>query len=129
MSEAAPGDSSRARAITAVVYALHALTLVFGFPILLALALNLATRNQLRGTVYESHCAWQLVTAQWALIPGIPGFVLFSLGPAAHDAFLPLGSLLLVITSFWIIYRTIRGFLLWSHRQAAPVPRRTVNEE
>lgn len=124
MNEAAAGDSPRARGLSALVYALHALTLLFAFPILLALAINLATRTVVRGTLYESHFLWQLTTTQWALAAGVPGVVLFALGPSVHASFMPLGSLLLVIASFWIIYRTIRGFMFWSHRQPAPVSRR-----
>lgn len=121
MSETTPGDLPRARALTALVYALHVLTLVFAFPLLLALAINLFARAAVRGTIYESHFVWQLVTTQWALLAGVPGAVLFTLGPRVHESFVPLGSLLLVVASFWIIYRGLRGFMFWSQRQPAPV--------
>lgn len=125
MSEAAAGDSPRARALTALVYALHVLTLVFAFPLLLALAINLFARAAVRGTIYDSHFVWQLVTTQWALIAGVPGAVLFTLGPRVHESFIPLGSLLLLGASLWIIYRTLRGFMFWSQRQAVPVRARS----
>ncbi len=124
MSEAPGTDSPRARGLTALVYALHLLTLVFAFPLLLGLAINLFARGPVRGTIYESHFVWQLVTTQWALVTGVPGAVLFTLGPRVHESFVPLGSLLLVIASFWIVYRALRGFMFWSHRQPAPVRRR-----
>jgi len=120
MSDSDRADAPRARGLAVLVYALQALTLFFGFPLLLALAVNLLARDAVRGTLYESHFHWQLVTTQWALALGVPGAVLFALGPAVHESFVPLGSLLLVVASFWLIYRALRGFMFWTERQPAP---------
>ena len=120
MSEPANDNAPRARGLAVLVYVLHALTLFVGFPLLLALAINVLARDAVRGTLYESHFRWQLVTTQWALVLGVPGAVLFALGPAVHESFLPLGSLLLVVASFWLIYRTLRGFMFWTERAPAP---------
>lgn len=128
MSEAATGDSPRARALTALVYALHVLTLALGFPLLIALTINLFARSAVRGTIYESHFLWQLVTTQWALLAGVPGAVLFTIGPRVHESFVPLGSLLLLIASFWIVFRTLRGMAFWTQRQPTPLPRGSRNE-
>ena len=128
MSEAAGGDSPQARALTALVYLLHVLTLVFAFPLLIALAINLFARAMVRGTIYDAHFVWQLVTTQWALLAGVPGAILFTLGPRVHDSFVPLGSLLLLLASFWIIYRALRGFMFWSQRRPPPVRHRRESE-
>ena len=120
MNASAADDAPRARGLTVLVYALLALTLFFGFPVLLALAINLLARDSVRGTLYESHFHWQLVTTQWTLALGVPGAVLFALGPAVHESFVPLGSLLLVVASFWLIYRALRGFIFWTERQPTP---------
>lgn len=121
MSEAVAGDDPRARMITMLVYALHALTLLLGMPILLALAINLLARDRVRGTLYESHFAWQMKTNEWALLLGAPGFVLFLLGASLHEALAALGSLLLLLALAWICWRALRGFAFWTQRQPVPV--------
>lgn len=120
MSEAAAGESSRARWLALLVYLLHALTLLFGFPLLLALAVNLSARDQVRGTVYESHFAWQMKTNEWGLLLGAPGLVLFLLGTSLHEALAGLGSLLLLLAFAWVCWRALRGFAFWT--QSQPVP-------
>ncbi|MDZ7829885.1 MAG: hypothetical protein U5K33_10500 [Halofilum sp. (in: g-proteobacteria)] len=122
MSDAAANDAPRPRLVTALVYLLHALTLLLGFPILLALALNLMERDNVRGTIYESHFAWQMRTNEWALLLGAPGFVLFLLGTSLHEALAGLGALLLLLAFAWICWRALRGFAFWTQRQ--PVPTR-----
>jgi len=123
MSEAVAGDDPRARMLTMLVYLLHALTLMLGMPILLALAINLLARDRVRGTLYESHFTWQMKTNEWALMLGAPGFVLFLLGASLHEALTGLGSLLLLLAFGWICWRALRGFAFWTQRQ--PVPTRT----
>lgn len=126
MSEAVAGDDPRARMITMLVYVLHALTLLLVMPILLALAVNLLTRDRVRGTLYESHHAWQMKTNEWALLLGAPGFVLFLLGRSLHEGLTGLGALLLLLAFGWICWRGLRGFAFWTQRQ--PVPTRATGD-
>jgi len=121
MSEAAAGDEPRARAITALVYLMQALTLVLGMSILVALAINLLARERVRGTVYESHFAWQMKTNEWALLLGAPGLVLFLLGASLHELLFGIGSLLLLLALGWICWRALRGFAFWTQRQPVPL--------
>lgn len=121
MSEAAAGDNSSARMITMLVYLMYALTLLMGFPILLALAINLSARDRVRGTVYESHFAWQMKTNEVGLLLGAPGFVLFLLGATMHELLGAIGSLLLLLAFGWICWRALRGFAFWTQRQPVPV--------
>lgn len=117
MSEAAAGDAPRARMLTLAVYLLHALTLLFGMPILIALAINLLARNEVLDTVYESHFVWQLKTTEWALYLGAPGTVLFVLGASMHELLTGIGALLLLLAFAWVVWRTLRGFAFWTQRQ------------
>jgi len=121
MSDAPAGDEPRARTITALVYLMQALTLLLGMPILIALAINLMGRDSVRATLYESHFAWQMKTNEWALLLGVPGFVLFLLGASLHELLAGIGSLLLLLAFGWVCWRTLRGFAFWTQRQPVPV--------
>lgn len=132
---------------THVMYALHALagiigitssatvvgTFVFGLPSIIAILMNYARRDAVRGSWLESHFAWQTRTFWNALVMLVviivialllSVFGLLSLvstpltGPAgAAGAGLGFAGAWLaftagaIITGIWILYRVIRGWL------------------
>lgn len=132
---------------THVMYALHAFagfigitsgatiigTFVFGLPSIVAIIMNYARRDSVRGSWLESHFTWQARTFWTALILGIAlfcialvlsGVGLVSLlstpltGPAgAVGAGAGFGGAWIAMTlgailaGVWILYRVIRGWL------------------
>lgn len=132
---------------THLMYALHALagfigvtssatvvgTFLFGLPSILALVMNYARRDAVRGTWLESHFLWQARTFWSALamlvvivvvalllslfglvslvstpVTGPAGAAGAGLGFAGAWVAFTLGALL---TGIWILYRVIRGWL------------------
>ena len=86
MIDAGSGKTSEELAslktITQVVYALQALSFMFGVTALVGLIINYVKREDVAGTVYQSHFDWQIRTFWWGLLWGVLGFMLIiALGP------------------------------------------------
>jgi len=132
---------------THVMYALHALAgfigvtsgasivgaFVFGLPSIIAILMNYARRDAVRGSFLESHFRWQASTFWTAVVLGIAlfcialvlsAFGLVSLittpvtGPAgAAGAGVGFGGALVALTlgamlaGIWILYRVVRGWM------------------
>jgi uncharacterized membrane protein len=91
------------RTITTVVYALQALSFAFGVTALVGLIINYVKRDDVAGTLYESHFNWQIRTFWWGLLWGVLGFILiFAFG---------LGLVVLFVAWVWAIYRVVKGWL------------------
>jgi uncharacterized membrane protein len=91
------------RTITTVVYALQALSFAFGVTALVGLIINYVKRDDVAGTLYESHFNWQIRTFWWGLLWGVLGSILiFALG---------LGLVVLFVAWIWAIYRVVKGWL------------------
>jgi uncharacterized membrane protein len=115
---------------THVIYALHAASLLvgifgaasiigaflFGIPSILAVILNYARRDDVRGTYLESHFRWQIRTFwfafAWAIFGGL-AFVTVLLIPLALVLF---GGL-----AIWVIYRVIRGWMRLREGRTVPI--------
>ncbi len=132
---------------THVMYALHALAgfigvtsgatvigaFVFGLPSIIAVVMNYARRDAVRGTWLESHFLWQARTFWTALVLGLALFVvamvlgalgLISLasspltggvgvagaGAGFAGAWLSF-TLGAILAGVWILYRVVRGWL------------------
>jgi uncharacterized membrane protein len=105
--EAGSGKTSEELAslktITTVVYALQALSFAFGVTALVGLIINYVKRDDVAGTLYESHFNWQIRTFWWGLLWGVLGSILiFALG---------LGLVVLFVAWVWAIYRVVKGWL------------------
>jgi uncharacterized membrane protein len=91
------------KTITQVVYALQALSFMFGVSALVGLIINYVKREDAVGTVYQSHFDWQIRTFWWGLLWGVLGCLLIiALG---------LGFLMLFVAWIWAIYRVVKGWL------------------
>ena len=89
--------------LTMVVYALQALSFAFGVTALVGLIINYVKRDDVVGTLYESHFNWQIRTFWWGVLWGVLGFILiFALG---------LGFIILFAAWVWAIYRVVKGWL------------------
>ena len=103
------------------IYALHAISLLFGifgaatvigafltgWPSIIAVILNYVKRSEVRGTWLDSHFRWQIRTFWYGLLwVGLCVlFVILTLGIGIIVAWLPL-----VIVSVWFVYRIARGW-------------------
>jgi uncharacterized membrane protein len=117
MSEA-PRDSLVR--LTHIIYGLHAFSAVMGvissaaivtafltgWPSILAVVLNYARRNDVRGTYLESHFRWQIRTFWFAALWVIVAVLLF-----VTLIGIPLAWLLVVATGIWVLYRIVRGWM------------------
>ena len=105
---AAPGIPSSATIIGAFV---------FGWPSIIAVIINYATRDRVRDTWLATHWRWQLRTfwfaALWLLVAGLLVITLIGI-PAAF--------MVIVGTGLWVLYRVIRGWLALLDRRAMPLP-------
>jgi uncharacterized membrane protein len=107
---------------TAVIYALHAFSLLTGvlgaatvigafltgWPSIIAVILNYVKRGDVRGTWLESHFRWQIRTfwfgLLWVAVCGL--FLVMTLGIGILVVWLPLG-----FVTIWFIYRIARGWM------------------
>ncbi|MBK7768651.1 MAG: hypothetical protein IPI44_23020 [Sulfuritalea sp.] len=114
-----------------VMYGLHAVSaasgilssatiigaFVFGWPSIIAVIINYATRDRVRDTWLATHWRWQLrsfwFAALWLLVAGLLVITLIGI-PAAF--------MVIVGTGLWVLYRVIRGWLALLDRRAMPLP-------
>src|SRR5690349_2772444 len=91
------------KSITQVVYGLYAASLVVGITYLVAIILNYVKKDDVAGTMYESHFRWQIRTFWFSLLWGFLGFLLlFAFGA---------GILVWIASGIWFIYRIVIGWL------------------
>ena len=124
-------DLSRRPPVTAVlvVYALFAIAAVaaivghgmmVGAPLLtiigvVAVIVAYITRSDARGTWTESHLTWLIRTFWWSFLWNVLGWL-----AAITVIGLPVAWVIWVATSLWVIYRVVRGYLLF--HDSKPVP-------
>jgi uncharacterized membrane protein len=90
------------RTITMVVYALQALSFLWGVTAIIGIVLNYVKRDDARGTLYENHFDWQIRTFWWGLLWGVVGLC---------TTVLLVGFAVLFATWVWAIYRVVKGWL------------------
>lgn len=93
-------DSGRATVL--IMYALYFAFFITGITFFAAVVLAYVQRDDLRGTVYESHITNGIEVFWASLIAGIVGFATMIFG---------VGFLILFGLVLWYFYRTIKGFL------------------
>jgi uncharacterized membrane protein len=89
--------------ITQLIYGLYAASLIVGVTWLVAIILNYVKRDDVVGTMYESHFRWQIRTFWFGLLWGVVGFILvFAFG---------IGVIVWAVSGIWYIYRIVKGWL------------------
>lgn len=88
--------------ITMVVYALQALSFLWGVTAIVGVVINYVKRDDVKGTIYESHFDWQIRTFWWGLLWGVIGVA---------TIWLVVGFFVLFAAWVWAIYRVIKGWL------------------
>jgi len=111
--ESADTTESSARTLILAVYILQAAGLAVALTPVIGIIINHVKLNEMRGTVYESHCRWQIRTFWWGLFWLVAGSSLVPLMGA--------GFLVLALATLWYLYRIVRGFLNWNDRVPMPV--------
>lgn len=76
-------------------------------------------RDDARGTWIESHLTWLIRTFWYSFLWGVIGaVVLVVLGIVLIG--IPIALLIWAVASIWVIYRVIRGYLLF--KESKPIP-------
>ena len=75
------------------------------------------SRGDSRGTWVESHLPWLIRTFWWSLLWNVLGGIV-----VLGTLFLgyPIAWVIWVATAIWVIYRVVRGFLLFNDRRPIP---------
>ena len=106
---------SRLRTLTHILYGLYAVFwLTGGVSALVAIIINYVKRDDVAGTVYESHFDWQIRTFWWSLVWVVAGLLL---------ALVMIGFLVLWVLSLWTLYRIIKGWLYLHDNKPLPTRR------
>jgi uncharacterized membrane protein len=132
-TSATPSPSASLISTTLLIYALFGVAAVIalfshGFPLvaplmgivgIVALILAYVKRSDAAGTWLASHYRWLIRTFWFSLLWGvIGGLVLVTLGLILIG--IPIAFAIWIITTIWVIYRLIRGYLLFN--DSKPVP-------
>ena len=75
------------------------------------------SRGDLRGTWAESHLTWLIRTFWWSLLWNVIGGLLVLV---TFFLAYPIAWVIWVATAIWVIYRVIRGFMLFNDRRPIP---------
>ncbi|MDR2243966.1 MAG: hypothetical protein LBE15_00960 [Burkholderiales bacterium] len=110
-----------ARNITTIVYALYAVALVVPLTAIAAIVMNYVKKDDMKGTLYESHFRWQIntfwFTLLWSLLSvllALPLIVLFFMGFVF--LYWPAFAFLFIVF-IWYIYRIVKGWLRLSEKK------------
>ena len=98
----AEGDDKKARDLAQLVYILQAVGFVIGITWIVAVIVNYVKRDDVRGTLAESHFDWQIKTFWVSLGGWIVGVI---------TVFILIGWLVLLAVAVWSIYRVVKGWL------------------
>lgn len=101
--------------LTQMVYLLQALSFVLGVTYIVAVVVNYAKADEVKGTIYESHFRWQIRTFWFSILWAVVGGALI--------VALGLGLLVLLVNVVWVIYRIAVGWLALSDGRAMYVPK------
>ena len=88
--------------LTTIIYALYAVSLVFGVTCLVAIIINYVKRDDVAGTWLESHFRWQIRTFWFSLLWGVIGAAL---------SLVVVGFAILFADLLWYIYRIVKGWI------------------
>ncbi len=124
-----PHPSESLITLTHVIYALHAFSAITGllssalivtafltgWPSIIAVILNYAKREEVRGTWLDSHFGWQIRTFWyafvWLLAGGVAFFTLVGI---------PVALVVWILTGLWVLYRIARGWMTLSAEKPMP---------
>ena len=95
-------NQKSAKTLATLVYILQAVSFFVGITYIAAIVVNYVKRDEVRGTIAESHFDWQIRTFWISLGVALVGIVL---------SLILIGYLVLFANAVWIIYRVVKGWL------------------
>jgi uncharacterized membrane protein len=95
-------DNRSLKNLTTVIYALYAASFLVGVSAIVAIIMNYVKKQDVAGTIYESHFRWQIRTFWFGLLWGVLGAVTW---------LVIIGWFILSADGIWIIYRIVKGWL------------------
>jgi len=103
-------DAERsARNLATVVYGLQLLGVFLGgVPTIIGVIINYVKRDDVQGTLAQSHFRWQIRTFWYALLWAVIGGVLMAVF---------IGVAILIADGIWVIYRVVKGWLYLNDRK------------
>ncbi len=72
-------------------------------------------RGDAAGTWVASHFSWLIRTFWWSLLWAVIGWIAF-----VTFIGIPIAIVIWIVTSIWVLYRVIRGYLLY--KDSRPIP-------
>lgn len=103
MENAAPDVKLQSlKTLTTIIYALYAASFVIGITSIVAIVINYVKRDDVAGTILESHFRWQIRTFWFGILWGVLGGITF---------LIIIGWFILAADCIWIIYRMVKGWL------------------
>lgn len=88
--------------LTTIIYALYAASFLIGISAIVAVIVNYVKKDDVAGTLFESHFRWQIRTFWFALLWSVVGILTF---------LLEIGWFVLIANAIWVIYRIVKGWL------------------
>jgi uncharacterized membrane protein len=90
-------------------------TFLTGWPSIIAVIINYAKRNEVRGTYLDSHFGWQIRTFWHTLLWLVIAAMLF-----ITVIGIVLAYLVAVCAGIWVVYRIIRGWIALNDGRSMP---------
>lgn len=87
-----------------------------GWPSIIAVIINYVKRDDVRGTILESHFRWQIRTFWFAVL-----WVLIAALLVVTVVGIPIAWLLAVAIGLWVLYRIIRGWMALFEGRSMPL--------
>ncbi|WP_111893829.1 DUF4870 family protein [Acinetobacter sp. MB5] len=121
-------DLQPKRNLTFLLYVLYGFAIFSaGILAVVALIVNYAKRDDMRGTIYASHFTWQIRTVWWYLFWNVAGVLPFGYLFFSFDqpdvfigglfAALVFWGLVATVSWIWIVYRAVRGVIALNDEQ------------
>jgi uncharacterized membrane protein len=106
-------ELAKLRELTMIIYILYACGwLTGGLTTLVAIIINYVKRDEVIGTLWQSHFDWQIRTFWWSFGLAVLGLV---------TTIIVIGFFILFGSFVWQIYRLVKGFLNWNDNKPMPV--------
>ena len=131
--QSAPANASAPVSAGVLAYALFAIAAIFalassGLPLIaplmgilgiVAVIICYVKRDDAAGTWVSSHFTWLIRTFWWSLLWAILGWmVMLTLGLILIG--IPIAIAIWFVAGIWVIYRVVRGYLLFKDSRAIP---------
>ena len=114
VTDVSPVTPATGRTLAHVVYALQAVALVTGIPMLIGVIINYVTRGEVRDSWVDSHYRWQIRTFWYSVLWTVLGTV---------TVVILVGYLVLTLAYLWLIYRIAIGWIKLSNAESMYVAR------